>query len=303
MIRDEEILNPASPTVLDEGGADPVNLTESNSDSDDGGKESEVNQRSEDASADIHELDANIQDESRGVDFVENGEAVKGNTNTETDGQLKDENTEKYFEEVLKTSFSAPVVLTSLSDRMGSDEDSPINRIHSEILELTRRISQPEAGLLNLIRATEEAENEAKRQQELAAAASPSRESLLLRAMAEHGATDFSIQGALRGLSSRDPKLLTSTSPIAPKTPAPINKTKLQSDDRGKPAVTEKESLSTSPRKDRGVMLNSEISAHAESNIKPQTAELPQAAGKGTETRRSEVAETDMLGTVIIHCR
>lgn len=308
LIRDKEILKAGSPTGdEDEGEADSALVTEANSDKDDRPKEVKVHTRSEDASGDTHDQEADVKDETRTVqvafDLVENVEPVDKTSNGENDEQDENEKAEKYFisSEVLKTSISAPA-LASGKMAVDSEEDSPINRIHSEILELTRRISQPEVGLLNLIRATEEAENEAKRLQEMASAASPARESLLLRAMAERGGTSFSIQGALRGLSPRDPKQLTSTSPMMPKPPVPAVKTKLQSDEtnRARVSVEEKESSSTSPKKDRGMAMNSEMSAPAEINAKPQEAELPQTASKGTVTRRSGVTEMDVSGSFVV---
>lgn len=296
LIRDKEILKAGSPTGdEDEGEADSALVTEANSGKDDRPKEVKVHTRSEDASGDTHDQEADVKDETRTVqvafDLVENAE------------QDENEKAEKHFitSEVLKSSISAPA-LASGKMAVDSEEDSPINRIHSEILELTRRISQPEVGLLNLIRATEEAENEAKRLQEMASAASPARESLLLRAMAERGGTGFSIQGALRGLSPRDPKQLTSTSPMMPKPPVPAVKTKLQSDEtnRARVSVEEKKSSSTSPKKDRGMAMNSEMSAPAEINAKPQEAELPQTASKGTVTRRSGVTEMDVSGSFVV---
>ena len=120
--------------------------------------------------------------------------------------------------------------------------------------------------------------------------------------MAERGGTGFSIQGALRGLSPRDPKQLTSTSPMMTKPPVPAVKTKLQSDEtnRARVSVEEKESSSTSPKKDRGMAMNSEMSAPAEINAKPQEAELPQTASKGTVTRRSGVTEMDVSGSFVV---
>lgn len=157
----------------------------------------------------------------------------------------------------------------------------------------------PEAGILNLIRATEEAENEAKRQQEIAASAlSPSKETLLLWARAGHGSGDFSIQGAFRGLSSLRDLKQTSSSPYVSKTPAAVaRKATLPSDEGGKVSVGDKEGLDTSPKKDRMITMNSEMGAPGDMSVKPQTAEeLPQTAGKGTETRKSEMTDRDMLG-------
>lgn len=299
--RDKEILNPGSPTVdEEEGEADSTALvTEANSDKDDEPKEVEVHPGSEDTSGDTHDQDARTVHVA--FDLVENSEPVGKITIERNNEQDPNGKAEKHFitSEVLKTSISAPA-LASGRVTVDSEEDSAINRIHSEILELTRRISQPEVGLLNLIRATEEAENEAKRLQELASAVSPSRESLLLRALAEHGGADFSIQGALRGLSPRDPKRLTSTNPITPKIPIPTAKTKLQSDETDKARGSAAQKESSSPKKDRAVTLNSEMSALAETKGQPLEAELLETAGKETETRRSEVTETDVLGTVAV---
>lgn len=268
---------------MDEEG-DILNLAENEADVDDGDEGLEFNQ-SYDNGMNIQE-DADVGDELDDVEIpvdYESSGAVHENTNTGTDEERQEENNDKGFEDVK----------TEVTD---GEEDSPINRIHSEILELTRKISMPEAGILNLIRATEEAENEAKRQQEVSAAASSlSKESLLLKAMAEHGSADFSIQGAFRGLSPRDLKQ-TSTSPYVSKTPAVTSKAKLQSEG-GKASVGDKESLGTSPQKDRTITTNSEIGAPGDVSVKLQTAEeLPQTAGKGTETRRSEVTDRDMLG-------
>ena len=297
-IRDEEILHPTTPTVLDEGEADILNLSEDNADIDDEEEGLEVNQKDEDG-MDTQE-GADVVDEFVGVgvetavDSESRGD-VNQNTSAKPDDGGHDENTDTDFVEV-KTSLSVHDVEKLQTESTDGEMDSPINRIHSEILELTRRISLPEAGILNLLRATEEAENEAKRQLEAAASSSPSKESLLLRAMAEHGSTDFSIHGAFRGLSSRDAKQ-TSTSPWAAKAPAVSSKTKLQGDEGGKASVAEKESFSTSPRKDRTITMNSEMGASGDVNAKPQTAEeLPQTAGKGTETRKSEGTDRDMLG-------
>lgn len=297
-IRDEEILHPTTPTVLDEGEADILNLSEDNADIDDEEEGLEVNQKDEDG-MDTQE-GADVVDEFVGVgvetavDSESRGDVGEDTNARPDDKGGQDENTDKEFVEV-KTSLSVHDVEKLQTESTDGEMDSPINRIHSEILELTRRISLPEAGILNLLRATEEAENEAKRQQEAATSSSPSKESLLLRAMAEHGSTDFSIQGAFRGLSSRDKQ--TSSSPWASKAPAVSSKTKLQGDEGGKASVAEKESFSTSPRKDRTITMNSEMGASADVNMKPQTAEeLPQTAGKGTETRKSEGTDRDMLG-------
>lgn len=269
---------------MDEEG-DILNLAENEADVDDGDEGLEFNQSYANG-MNIQE-DTDVGDELDDVEIpvdYESSGAVHENTNTGTDEERQEENNDKGFEDVK----------TEVTD---GEEDSPINRIHSEILELTRKISMPEAGILNLIKATEEAENEAKRQQEVSAAASSlSKESLLLKAMAGHGSADFSIQGAFRGLSPRDLKQ-TSTSPYVSKTPAVTSKAKLQSEEGGKASVGDKESLGTSPQKDRTITTNSEIGAPGDVSVKPQTAEeLPQTAGKGTETRRSEVTDRDMLG-------
>ena len=287
-IRDEEILHLTTPTVLNNEEDDILNLAEN---------EREVNggeEVLEDEDDVIVQEDVGVGDEFSGVEIA----ALKENTNTETVEESQEENTEKDFEEVkISLSSHSKDELKTQGSTHG-EEDSPINRIHSEILELTRRISMPEAGILNLIRATEEAENEAKRQNEAAtAASSPSKESLLLRAMAEHGSTDFSIQGGFRGLTPRDPKQA-SSSPSVSKSPTVGAKAKLQSDEGGKTSVAEKESLSTIPRKDTTVTLNSEVGVPPGDIIvkPPTTEELPQTAGKGTETRKSEVTDRDMLG-------
>ena len=245
----------------------------------------------EDADVDVEldNVEIPVEHESSGVLVHENTD------NAGTDEVHKEENTEKDFQAV-ETPFSTHDVEDVKTDGTDVKEHSPISRIHFEILELTRKISMPEAGILNLIRATEEAENEAKRQQEAGIVASSSKESLLLRAMAGHGSADFSIQGSFRGLSPRDLKQI-SASPYVSKTQATTRKATLQSDEGGKAPVGDKESLSTSPEKDRTVTMNSQIGAPGDASVKPQTAEeLPQTAGNGTETRKSEVTDRDTLG-------
>ncbi|KAL9955567.1 hypothetical protein ACROYT_G036906 [Oculina patagonica] len=299
-VKDEDILHPTTPTLLNEREADIVNTAEDETDIREEEEGLEVNQSCEDG-VNIHD-DGGLGNEFSSVEIAvdyEGSEAVNENTewgDAEPDEENQVENTEKDLKDI-KISLSAhDVEGVKTEGKAESGEDSPINRIHSEILELTRRISMPEAGILNLIRATEEAENEAKRQNEASAAASsPSKESLLLRAMAEHGSSEFSIQGALRSLSSRDTKQA-SASPS--KSPAIGSKAKLQSDEGGKTSVAEKESLSTSPKKERTITVNSEMTVPGDMNVKSQTTEeLPLTAGKGTETRRSEVTDRDMLAS------
>lgn len=304
--RSEEIFHPTTPTLLDEDGGI-LNLAENEVDVDGEDEGLAVNQSYDDGMN--MQDDAVIGDELDDVEIpvqYESSGVVQEDTNAGTKEVQQEENTAKDFEvSVVKTSFSTHDVEDAMTEGTEGEEDSPINRIHSEILELTRRISMPEAGILNLIRATEEAENEAKRQQEVAAAAlSPSKESLLLWAMAGHGSGDFSIQGAFRGLSPRDLKQM-STSPYVSKTPAVTRKATLQSDEGGKASVGDKESLDTSPKKDKTITMNSEMGAPGDVSVKPQTAEeLPQTAGKGTETRKSEMTDRDMLGLFkIINCQ
>ena len=229
----------------------------------------------------------------------ESNEPVNENIDGGTNEELNYENAEKDIGLATASSSALDIGELQTEERVEEDE-SPISRIHSEILELTRKISLPEAGLLNLIRATEEAENEAKRQQESRTASSPSKESLLLRALAEHGNTDFSVYGAVRGVPPQEPKQTSTSPPRVSKAAATGSKTKLQNDDGGKISATEKESLGTSLGKDRTVTLNSEGVATGDVNAQAQTAdELPKTADKGTETGRSEVTtDRDMLGVL-----
>ena len=296
--RNEEIFHPTTPTLLDEEGGI-LNLAENEVDVYEEDEGSAVNQSYDDGMK-LQE-DAVIGDELDDVEIpieYESSGVVQEDTNPGTKEVHLKENTEKDFQvSVVDTSFSTHDVEDTKTEGTEGEGDSPINRIHSEILELTRKISMPEAGILNLIRATEEAENEAKRQQEAAvAASSPSKESLLLWAMAGHGSGDFSIQGAFSGLSPRDLKQI-STSPLVSKSPAVTRKATLQSDEGGKASVGDKENLGTSTKKDITVTLNSEMGAPGDVSVKPQKAEeLPQTADKGTETRKSEMTERDMLG-------
>ena len=297
--RNEEILHPTTPTLLDEEGGI-RNLAENEADSDGEDERLAVNQSYDDdmnmqeganIGHELNDVEVPVEYESSGV--------VQEDANAGIEEVHREENTEKEFQvSVVNTSFSTHDVEDTKTEGTEGEEDSPLNRIHSEILELTRKISLPEAGILNLIRATEEAENEAKRQQETAVAAlSPSKESLLLWARAGHGGGEFSIQGAFRGLSSRDLKQ-TSTSPYVSKTPAAVTrKATLLSEEGGKVSVGDKESLDTRPKKDRMIAMNSEMDAPGDMGVKPQTGEeLPQTAGKGTETRKSEMTDRDMLG-------
>lgn len=297
--RNEGLLHPTTPTLLEEEGGI-LNLAENEADSDEGDEGLVVHQ-SYDGSMNMQE-DANLGYELDDVEIpveYDSSGVVQEDTNTGTEEVHPEETTEKDFQvSVVNTSFSTHDVEDTKTEGTEGEEDSPINRIHSEILELTRKISKPEAGILNLIRATEEAENEAQRQQETAVAAlSPSKESLLLWARAGHGGRDFSIQGAFRGLSPRDLKQ-TSTSPYVSKTPAAVtSKAPLLSDEGGKVSVGDKESLDTSSKKDRMNTMNSDMGGPGDVSVKPQTGEeLPQTAGKGTETRKSEMTDRDMLG-------
>lgn len=240
----------------------------------------------------------NLGNELSAVD-QESDEIVKINVQESATQEPKDADAGKEVREVTESSLALDSEKLHVDDRCQEDE-SPINRIHSEILELTRKLSLPETGLLNLIRATEEAENEAKRQSEAAVAASPSKESLLLRAMAEHGSTDFSVYGALRGTSPRDPKALSTSPSKVPKTPVVPSSTNLQREAGGETSI-ENESLNTSPsRKDRGATMNSEsvVTGDVASQIQ-RADDLSKTAGKETEAKRSEVtSDRDLLGVL-----
>ena len=298
--RDNQTLPPTTPTIPDDEVVVILNAAEEE-DCDNKDKSSEVKQGCDDE-LDKQENDDNAGGESISIEITadyKNNEPVNENGQTGTSKEQKAEEKEKDFG-LAAASASWPVLETDKvkAEEQDGEEDSPINRIHSEILELTRKISLPEVGLLNLIRATEEAENEAKRQQEVAAGSSPSRESFLLRAMAEHGGMDLSLHGGLKGVTRRDLKQSSSPSPWVPKTPVVGSKTRLQNDEGGKTSTVEKESFSTSPRKDKTVTLKSEGVA-TDAVAKPQTAdELVKTAGKGpTETRRSlATTDRDMLG-------
>ena len=88
------------------------------------------------------------------------------------------------------------------TNSVGEEEDeNQIDRIHSEILELTRKISLPDAGILKLIRASEEATDKAQNKQDTGGGSVPSKQSLLLRALAQQGGTDFAVSGALKSMS------------------------------------------------------------------------------------------------------
>lgn len=301
--RNEDILHPTTPTLLDEEGGI-LNLAENDTnvhvlvlDEEDEGLE--VKYESYDDSMNMQgDVNADIELDNVviPVEHESSGGVVDVNPdNAGTDEVHLEENTEKDFQAV-KTSFSTHDVEDAKAEKTDAEEDSSIDRIHSEILELARKISMPEAGILNLIRATEEAENEAKRQQEAGVAASPSKESLLLKAMAGHGSADFSIHGAFHGLSSRDVKQ-TSTSPYVSKTQASTKKAAMQGDEGGKTSLGDKESLGTGPKKDKTIAMSSEVGAPGGASVKPETSEEQlQTSGKGTETRKSEMIDRDMLG-------
>lgn len=299
--RNEEIFHPTTPILLDEEGRN-LNLAENDADVhflglDEEDEGLEVRYESYDDGVNMQEdteADIELDNVEIPVEHESSGGVVdECPDNAGTDEVHLEENTEKDFQAV-KTSFSTHDVEDAKAEK--TDEDSSIDRIHSEILELARKISMPEAGILNLIRATEEAENEAKRQQEAGVAASPSKESLLLKAMAGHGSAAFSIQGAFHGLSSRDIKQ-TSTSPYVSKTQAITKKPTLQGDEGGKTSLGEKESLGTGAKKDKTIAMNSEVGAPGDISVKPETAEEQlQTSGKGTETRKSEMIDRDMLG-------
>lgn len=239
----------------------------------------------------------NLGNESSAID-QESDEIVKINVPESTSQELEDADAGKEAREVTESSLALDSEKLHGDDRCQEDE-SPINRIHSEILELTRKLSLPETGLLNLIRATEEAENEAKRQSEAAVAASLSKESLLLRAIAEHGSTDFSVYGALRGTSPRDPKALSTSPSKVPKTPVVPSSTNLQNEVGGKTSI-ENESLNTSPRKDKAATINSESVVTGDVALQIQRADnLSKTAVKETEVKTSEVtSDRDLLGVL-----
>lgn len=277
--RDGDILLRTTPTILDDRDVVILNTTEE--DGSDGREESsEVKQG----------CDENLEEQEN----EETGGEL-GNIEITVDqksNELIHENMQRAESEVRKDEYKEKDGrLDGATEDQEMEEESPINRIHSEILEMTRKLSLPEKGLLNLIRAAEEAENEAKRQQEAAVTASPSKERLLLHAMAEQVNTDFSLYGAFKGVTSHDSKQL--SNPRTSRTTAVSSKTKLQNE--GETADAEKESLSTSPRKDKAIALNGEGPVGDTSAVAQEASELPNAAGK--EIERITI-ERDLLGVL-----
>ena len=178
-----------------------------------------------------------------------------------------------------------------------NEDESPVSRIHSQILELTRKLSLPETGLLNLIRATEEAENEAKRQREGAVASSPLKESMLRRAMADYGSLELSFYEALKSAAHQDPKQSALVpNPDVSKTSAIPGKTMLHGDDVVK---TTSNVVGTVTKKDQVTAQLKSDSTVVDGNVQIQTAgELPKMEDKEiTDARRSqETNDRDFSG-------
>ena len=297
-------MHPITPTSLDDGDVVILNAAEEHDETDDKEQQTEF---------DKDELDKQDNDDAEkelsgiklAVDY-ESNEAVNENVQGGISEEHKDEDAVIKDVGVVAASSSALDTEKQQTEERDEEEDeSPISRIHSEILALTRKISLPEAGLLNLIRATKEAENEAKRQNEAAVASSPSKESMLLRALAEHGSADFSVYGAFRGVSSRDAKQSSTNPSKVSKTPAVGSKAKWQNEE-GEKTSTKKESVSTSPRQDRTVTMNSESVAMGEATGQVQTADdLSKTVGKEIDTRlRSEgTSDRDLLGLLHLYLK
>ena len=253
------------------------------------------------------------RDTDSGEERVEEDESnTQEKTVTEESNKLntrsfgsQEENKEFQSEEVQKdvalTAISSSALNTekALETEQENEDESPVSRIHSQILELTRKISLPETGLLNLIRATEEAENEAKRQREGTVASSLSKESIIRHALADYGSSEVSIFEALKSAVHQDPKqsvLALNPNDFVSKTSTIPSKTMLHGDEVVK---TTSDEVDTGTRKDQVAAPLKSDSTMVDGNVQiPTAGELPKLEDKErTDARRSqETSDRDFLG-------
>ena len=251
------------------------------------------------------------RDSDSGEERVEEDESnTQEKTVTEESNKLntrsfgsQEENKEFQSEEVQKdvalTAISSSALNTekALETEQENEDESPVSRIHSQILELTRKISLPETGLLNLIRATEEAENEAKRQREGAVASSLSKESIIRHALADYGSSEVSVFEALKSAVRQDPKQsVLVLNPDVSKTSTIPSKTMVHADEVVKTTSNE---VDTGTRKDQVAAPLKSDSTMVDGNVQiPTAGELPKLEDKErTDARRSqETSDRDFLG-------
>lgn len=213
------------------------------------------------------------------------------------------ENKEFQSEEIQKDVGLTAITSSALNTQKAlerepeNEDESPVSRIHSQILELTRKISLPEAGLLNLIRATEEAENEAKRQREGAVTSSLSKESIIRHAMADYGSSEISVFEALKSAVCQDPKQsVPFPNPDVSKTSTIPSNNMLHGDEVVKSTSTE---VDTGTSKDQVAAPLKSDNTVVDGNVRiPTAGELPRLEDKErTDARRSqETSDRDFLG-------
>lgn len=216
----------------------------------------------------------------------------------------QEENKEFQSEEIQKdvglTAISSSALNTEkvLETEQENEDESPVSRIHSQILELTRKISLPETGLLNLIRATEEAENEAKCQREGTVASSLSKESIIRHALADYGSSKVSVFEALKSAVRQDPKQsVLVLNPDVSKTSTLLSKTMLHGDEVVK---TTSDEVDTGTRKDQVAAPLKSDSTMVDGNVQiPTAGALPKLEDKErTDARRSqETSDRDFLAS------
>ncbi|XP_015759885.1 PREDICTED: uncharacterized protein LOC107339154 [Acropora digitifera] len=252
------------------------------------------------------------RDSDSGEEGVEEDESnTQEKTVTEESNKLntrsfgsQEENKEFQSEEVQKdvalTAISSSALNTekALETEQENEDESPVSRIHSQILELTRKISLPETGLLNLIRATEEAENEARRQREGAVASSLSKESIIRHALAGYGSSEVSVFEALKSAVHQDPKQsVLVLNPDVSKTSTIPSKTMVHGDEVVKTTSNE---VDTGTRKDQVAVPLKSDSTMVDGNVQiPTAGELPKLEDKErTDARRSqETSDRDFLAS------
>lgn len=240
------------------------------------------------------------EDESNTQEKTVTEESNKLNTRSfGSQEENKEFQSEEGQKDVALTAISSSALKTekALETEQENEDESPVSRIHSQILELTRKLSLPETGLLNLIRATEEAENEAKRQREGAVASSLSKESIIRHALADYGSSEVSVFEALKNAVRHDPKQsVLVLNPDVSKTSTVPSKTMLHGDEVVK--ITSDE-VDTGTRKDRVAAPLKSDSTMVDGNVQiPTAGELPKLEDKErTDARRSqETSDRDFLG-------
>ncbi|XP_068717425.1 uncharacterized protein [Montipora capricornis] len=294
-LKDWELFSPNTPTSLIDGNAVIVNA---------GDEDSQIFKERLEVKWESDQFESNPNQEKRATEESHEYRTTEISVDyeiqeTKEEGENTEAQSEDKQEDAVLVTTSSPALNIEEKQivEQESEDESPVSRIHSQILELTRKISLPETGLLNLIRATEEAENESKKQREGVVASSLSKDSLLRRAMGDHGSSDFKLYRSLRNSLHQDPKQAFSN-PSLSKTSAPGDKTKLQVDDLAPKTSVEMESFDTDARKEKlsTVLKSDSVVEDGNANIQV-AAELPKTEGKEDTGRSRETTKRDQIAS------